>query len=712
MAAVISSKRTLYRLYVVASVIIILVALMASIAAVGPRFNDLSTIVSSDEFLMYRGQPTPAMVESLDEIGWSMKTWAIYMTTLESLLGVSAISVALFIIWKSQHNCFALWMAVSLATGNTGAVFTLQVLQETHPGWALPIQLLRILGFIGYGGAFVLFPNGRFVPAWTRRLGFIWVAYVVISVFITPEWRFAGTLDFVDTPQEALKTLGVTLLLVSGIAFQVYRYFWRSTQLERQQTKWVVFSLSCFLMAVIPLPIGALLSPDLVLGPSETASGILFQIVYLSIIHVIAIFVPVAIAFAILRYRLWDIDLIINRTLIYGILSVLIVSIYVVLVGGLSALFNASGVQIFSLLSTGIVAISFYSLRDWVQRSVNRLMFGQRDEPHTVLMELSSRLSTALLPQDLLKTSLETIGITLKLPYVAITIRRGEIHMMQAEYGTNRTLVHIFPLIYQNETMGELLVSQRSPNESLNPADQMVIAGIAQQMGAVAYAVRLQSDLQAARERLVITREEERRRLRRDLHDGIGPALASLPLKIDAAVDLIPLDQQRAVSLLEDVKRQSQQLVAEVRQIVHNLRPSALDELGLVEALRSALAQIGTHPNSLQITLTADLLPSLPAAVEAATYRITMEAVTNVIKHAQARHCWITLQRIAHPPQMQIAIEDDGIGLSHGIVPNVGLNSMRERAEELGGTFLLQNRPSSGTRITVLLPLSEMSAVP
>lgn len=220
-------------------------------------------------------------------------------------------------------------------------------------------------------------------------------------------------------------------------------------------------------------------------------------------------------------------------------------------------------------------------------------------------------------------------------------------------------------------------------------------------------------ELQHSRQRIITAREEERRRLRRDLHDGLGPALASLPLKVDAAIDLLEHDRSTSVRLLGEVKRQAQQLVADVRRVVHDLRPPALDELGLTEALRGALAQLRTHPNGLQITFSAhDLPPSLPAAVEAATYRITMEAVTNVIKHAQARHCWITLQSIAHPLEMQITVEDDGVGLPHAVVPNVGLHSMRERAEELGGAFQLRSRSSGGTRIIVSLPLSETSAVP
>jgi signal transduction histidine kinase len=420
--------------------------------------------------------------------------------------------------------------------------------------------------------------------------------------------------------------------------------------------------------------------------------------------------VAVSLTFAILRYRLWDIDIIINRTLVYAILTTLIVLIYVILVNLVGTFLDTTLPG--SLLATSVIAISFETLRERIQRRVNRFMFGQRDEPQTVLLHLSQQLQSAILPEELLATSVNTVANALKIPYVAIAIQHGTNQIMQTKYGIDKTPTQSFSLVYQNEAVGELVIGQRSPGESLNRADQVVLEGIAQQLGAVVYAVRLQSDLQAARERLVIAREEERRRLRRDLHDGIGPSLASLPLKVDAAMDLIAQDQAKSVQLLQDVKLQAQQLVGDVRRVVHDLRPPALDELGLIEALRGALSPLRTHPDGLQITLSSNILPTnLPAAVEVATYRITMEAVTNVIKHAQAQNCWITLQIVTELATLQISIEDDGVGLPAAIMPNVGLGSMRERAEELGGIFQVQSRQSGGTRIAVSLPLSETSAV-
>jgi signal transduction histidine kinase len=204
----------------------------------------------------------------------------------------------------------------------------------------------------------------------------------------------------------------------------------------------------------------------------------------------------------------------------------------------------------------------------------------------------------------------------------------------------------------------------------------------------------------------VIAREEERRRLRRDLHDGLGPALASQTLKIDAALDLLIIDPNEAKSLLTDVKAQSQKLVTDVRRLVYELRPPALDEIGLVAALTSAITQMRATESGLSIQIETPLtLPDLPAAVEVAAYRITMEAVTNVIKHAEARNCAVRFDVTEKPTQLRLEIQDDGKGLPTPVISGIGLHSMRERAEELGGAFLVDRAIQGGAWVTVTIPL-------
>jgi signal transduction histidine kinase len=201
----------------------------------------------------------------------------------------------------------------------------------------------------------------------------------------------------------------------------------------------------------------------------------------------------------------------------------------------------------------------------------------------------------------------------------------------------------------------------------------------------------------------VTAREEERRRLRRDLHDGLGPQLASQTLTIDAISKLLERDTSKSKELLDHLKVQSQAAIQDIRRLVYDLRPPALDELGLVGALREGVKRYGQMANRIEITAAPDPLPILPAAVEVAIYRIAQEAITNMIRHTQAEHCRVDIR--AQDNHLDLTIIDDGTGYPAGFHFGVGLNSMRERAEELGGTIRFENQPEGGARIQVWLPL-------
>ena len=198
-------------------------------------------------------------------------------------------------------------------------------------------------------------------------------------------------------------------------------------------------------------------------------------------------------------------------------------------------------------------------------------------------------------------------------------------------------------------------------------------------------------------------REEERRRLRRDLHDGLGPTLGSLPLKLDVAGDLLERDPAAARDLLRGLKTQARSAVADIRRLVYELRPPTLDELGLVGAIREAAAQHGTDGLPVSVEAPEKLQP-LPAAVEVAAYRIAQEAMTNVVRHAGANRCEVRLG--LYGTTLRLAVADDGHGIGADRGSGVGLHSMRERAEELGGSFEVESVPDGGTRIRASLPLA------
>jgi signal transduction histidine kinase len=418
---------------------------------------------------------------------------------------------------------------------------------------------------------------------------------------------------------------------------------------------------------------------------------------------------------AILKYRLYDIDLIINRTLVYGGLTAAIVGVYVLVVATLGALLPVRDNLFLSLLVAGLLAVLFNPLRERLQRAANRLMFGQRDDPYAVLSRLGQRLAGSAAPEAILHTVAETVAVALRLPYAAIRLTRNGVDQLSAEYGSPAPGELALPLVHQSEAVGHLVVAPRAPGEPLTAKDRRLLEDIAHQAGAVAQAVRLTHDLQRSRERLVRAREEERRRLRRDLHDGLAPTLAALALTASTASDLVPDDPSAAVSLLAELQGEIRAAVADIRRLVYDLRPPALDELGLAAAIRQHAAQID-HPrparpgaaNGLQVIVEGPThLPALPAAVEVAAYRITQEALTNVVRHAQARTCQV---RLALDDGLHLEITDDGVGLPEQRRAGVGLLSMRERAAELGGSCVIERRNGAGTRVYARLPASVAEA--
>lgn len=392
----------------------------------------------------------------------------------------------------------------------------------------------------------------------------------------------------------------------------------------------------------------------------------------------------------------------VKRPLLYGTLTVSVVIGYVLVVGSIGVLVQQTRITlIISLFLIGLIAILFQPLRDRLQRAVNRLVYGERDNPYAVLSQLGRHMEATLAPESVLPTIVETIARSLKLTYAAIVLQQEDELTVVAAYGSPMEEQQRFPLVYQAEQLGELVLSPRSPGEPLTPADQRLLHDLAPQIGVAVNAVRLTVDLQRSRERLVTTREEERRRLRRDLHDGLGPQLASQTLTLTAARKLLRDDPAAAEALLADATVHVQEAIADIRRLVYDLRPPALDDLGLIAALREQIAQYQSSGVSFTLDV-PDQLPELSAAVEVACYRIIQEALTNVVRHAHARSCTI---HIALNGVLILEIADDGIGLTPSYRPGVGFSSMRERAEELGGSCVIESRPAGGTRVYAQLPL-------
>jgi signal transduction histidine kinase len=478
---------------------------------------------------------------------------------------------------------------------------------------------------------------------------------------------------------------------------------------ERQQLKWFLFAAVPLTILVGLIQVDGIVhdyTTDFGLNPSYLLYewNLLLPVNYLAVLILLA--VPICTYIAILRFNLYDIDIVINRTLVFGALTACIVGIYVLAVVALGYLFQAQGNLAVSLTATGLVAVLFQPLRGRLQRGVNRLMYGERDDPYAVISRLGKRLEAALEPEAVLPTVVETIAQALKLPYAAIQLEEDGQFRTSASYGSPTAEPEVLPLVYQREDIGRLVLSPRVRGEGFSDADRSLLEDLARQAEVAVHAVRLTADLQRSRQRLVATREEERRRLRRDLHDGLGAQLAGLNVQAGTIRRLIPTDPGAADELVVELRKELRGAITDIRRLVYDLRPPALDDLGLGESLRQlAERHGGSDDGTLRVAVEApEDLPDLPAAVEVAVYRITQEALTNVARHARAKTCVV---RLTVDGDLLLEIADDGVGIPAGRSAGVGLSSMRERAAELGGTCTVEALPEGGTRVLLRLPLAK-----
>lgn len=623
--------------------------------------------------------------QALQAAGFSLADYALYtLLTRSILLPLVTYGLGVLLIWRKPGDrvaCLFAFATVALGASNARGINALATL---YPSLQFADQSIQFIQNAALVILYSLFPDGRWVPPWSK-----WVAIAIVIGSLT---NFLPGFTLPSGLEIALG--GGTFVFILSI--QLYRYWRVSTWTQRQQTKWVVFSLFFLSLPVLLIPVWLARIPSIFqLG---TPANILLNVYGFCAL----LFNQIAFFIAILRHRLFEIDILINRTLVYGVLTACVVGLYAAIVGGLGAIFQAQGNLLFSLLATGLIAVLFQPLRERLQRAINRLMYGERDEPYRVLTRLGQRLEAAIEPAAALPLTVETIAHALKLPYVAIKLKQTETLQTVVAYGVTENAETTFPLVYAGEQIGELAAAARAPNEPLSPADHQLLQDLARQISVTAHAVLLSADLERARLRIVTVREEARRRLGSDLHDGVGHQLAGLARQVETAVSLLDQNPTSARQMLTAVTQHLNTAISQVRHLAHQLHPPELELLGLTGALRERTL---THPG-LAIRLDApESLPPLPPAVETAAYYIALEALTNVEKHTAARTCTLRLALVAGTLEMEIA--DDGPGVTAERANGLGLLSMQARAAEVGGSCRLASNAVTGTQVIVRLPVCE-----
>lgn len=588
------------------------------------------------------------------------------------------------------------------------AVYALQVRPQAFPGGVWMAWLGGWLWVPGYLVLWtllpLLFPDGRSPSARWRPVVWAVAALIAVTTVLaalaadpvnTPAPTAAVGIEGLHRPASTAYAIGILVagpLCWAGLVSRRRR----AGPPERSQLRWPVVAVG--LAVLVPLLAAAaslLLSASMPLGAYQVAG-------------IIALLgVPAATMVAIVRHRLCGLDAradtIANRVLVYGVLTAGGAGTFVVVLAALQVFLPDEHLFARSVVALLVTVMAVAPLHGPLQRAVDRLVYRSRHYDERVLRSLNECLQSDAGTDVLLPTIVESLARGLRVPHVAIAVGYGDETTASAAYGEAREPVEVMTLVHQNEPVGRLVVAARSREEPFDATDRRLLHNVAGQVAVVAYALCLTADLQRSRERLVATREEERRRLRRDLHDGLQPALAGVSLGLEAVRNVVGRDNG-AEELLGRLTAELHTASADIRRLVYDLRPPALDELGLVGALRQQGVRFSMSPTTPHLLVTArDDLAGLPAAVEVAAYRICQEALENVRKHAGARECEISLTVVDHA--LHVEVRDDGAGIPAGVDTGVGLVAMRERAAELGGVCTVEAGPRSGTCVRAVLPL-------
>jgi signal transduction histidine kinase len=547
----------------------------------------------------------------------------------------------------------------------------------TNGSWALALSLCLPM-------ALLLFPDGR-LPG----RGWRWVVGLTASgsVLFTatavldpvggmnaevgapgyPAWPGAARFGWVAA-LAGLLLVATYLALPVGLGVR-YR---RGDERVREQLLWPVLAvlamLACFTVA----------------GALDDDVFILLGVLPLTL-------VPASIAIALLRHRLLDIRLVVSRSLLYLLLTGAVLAAYLGLVGLLDRTTGSS------ILAALVIAVGFNPARVWLQRLVDRALYGARRDPVRAIAAIGARLGDTGLSGILAE-----LCRVMRLPAAAILVDATPV----AVHGELPDARHEVDLRQGTEVAGVLVVGLRPGEPRIAPADARIIALLAAPVAVAVQATRLADEVRASRERVITGREEERRRIRRDLHDGLGPMLTSVVLNADAAWHLLSANPGRSADLVAKVRDQTVTAIDDIRRLVYDLRPPALDGMGLVGALREYALGVPARADGGPLTVTVvapEPVGELPAAVEVAAYRIATEAITNVARHSTAARAAVTLERA--DGRLHLSIVDDGHDGS-AWTPGVGLASIRERAAELGGACRIEH-DGGGARVVVDLPIAK-----
>ncbi|MFL5799336.1 MAG: histidine kinase [Actinomycetota bacterium] len=571
----------------------------------------------------------------------------------------------------------------------------------------------------------LLFPHGRLLSRRWRPIawGVVIVSLVGAAATGISDVNFSASGNFPKLrdpvqllPRSAVSPVygvyqGIVVVLFLLAAASLVLRFRRSRGEERQQLKWIAFAgalaaVGLAVLATLPL-------------------GIEPVVAFVALVPLIA----VAAGIAILKYRLYDIDVVINKTIVYGALAGFITGVYVAIVVGVGSLVGKTGrpnVPL-SILATAVVAVAFQPVRERVQHLANRLVYGVRATPYEVLSEFSERMAGTYAAEELLPRMARTLAEGTGAERAEVWLRVGDELRLDAAWpeddvhrarialadedpgevpGANRTV----EVRHRGELLGVLAVAKR-PGEPLTTTEDKLLADLASQAGLVLRNVGLTEELlarldelKASRQRLVAAQDEERRRLERNIHDGAQQQLVALAIKIRLAESMLDKDVERTRAMLDQARAQTQGAIDDLRDLARGIYPPLLADRGLAAALEAQ-----GRKSAVPVEVTANAIGRFPQEVEAAVYFCVLEALQNVAKYAHATRAWIEISNGAG--RLEFRVRDDGTGFDVASVPRgSGLQNMADRLAALDGSVEIDSAPGRGATVIGHIPIGRPAA--
>jgi signal transduction histidine kinase len=641
---------------------------------------------------------------------------------ISMLAGGLFIAVGWAIVTRQPRNTIGwLLMAIPLTVMLSVAVgdYATAAL-KTRPG-SLPFGVaaawldrwLIVLTFGVFIPIFLLFPDGKLPSRRWRPVLWLFIgsfAVTIASFALTPGQLTGAFADIADVnvtnplgvraleaPLKAITQIAGLAMFASGLlaGASLFVRYRGASQEVRQQIRWLAFVAMAFIVEIV-----AVFAISAILGDSSDSGQAVGDIMFWVVIATLILGIPLACGVAILKYRLYDLDVVVRKAVVLGLLAVFISVVYGAIVGGISALVGAASSTALSFVAAAVLAVTFQPARDRARKVADRLVYGDRATPYEVLAEFSDRVGEAYASDDVLSRMAAVLQDGTGATGARVLLRVGSSEHEAARVGVPTSDEYRAEVIHQGEDLGALAVSMPA-SDPMNPAKQQLVEDLASQAGLVLRNVRLIEELRASRQRLVAAQDEERRKLERNLHDGAQQQLVALAVQLKLLEQTAGKDPARDQQLAAKLGSQATAALEDLRDLARGIYPPLLADKGLTAALENQARKA-----AVPTTVETDSVGRYPQEIEATIYFCTLEALNNVAKYAEARRAVVRLsQRNGH---IEFAVEDDGRGFDASAgTYGTGLQGMADRLDAVGGELRVESAPGSGSTITGSVPVED-----